>query len=534
MRKIFWIGLFFFSFACACQFEKGEFELPEKCFLIKILEGPTAKVIVPVSFQPTVIYPGISAQRITDRIELKCQYLSQLQPQLHLTIKNISSELLERIWMIVLDEENGEILDYNAVNWEKDKVIVVGNLSPGEEFSFALNIKLSSLPALFRLDFLQVFQRLAYASDQDSTLWRKIWTIEPQTKLTFQVTPQSQQRIRDNEPRWSPGMEWIAFTEFNYDQSELSSRIFIIHPDGSSRRQITPTGKWSESPVFSPNGKYLLYLCQSRTPTSSQDICLKSISSGQELVLIRGDGYYCRDGNCWDGSGYQEFISQLGYSEFFQDKLYRPNWSPEGNLIIFFAQESEPAPAPVIKKNRFLLLGMKFDPSQNLPSSAPFLLGKIYDGDTISNSNFYLDLDECKPNLLSFGDMLCFLKEFTASSPGSFVQRASFYGIARIKMNDLLANPSDYLGNYIQQVYDIRNFKKQIRGWYINFLDYSSAVSGIIFTVKLNDTLADLYLLKTDKNFQVLKEPELFYSNGWLNISPDFPVSVLKESYRND
>jgi len=538
MRKIFWIGLFLFSFACACQFEKEEFELPERFFLIKILEGPTAKVIAPESFQPTVIYPGISAQRITDRIELKCQYLSQPQPQLHLTIKNISPEPLKRIWMIALDEENGEILDYNAVNGEKDKVIVVGNLSPGEEFSFDLNIKLSSLPAIFRLDFLQVFQKLAYASDKDSSIYRKIWTLEPQTKLPFQVTPKSQQRIRDNEPRWSPGMEWIAFTEFNYDQSELSSRIFIIHPDGSSRRQITPTGKWSESPVFSPNGKYLLYLCQSRTSSSSQDICLKSISSGQELVLIRGDGYYCRDGNCWDGSGdYQEFISQLGYSEFFRDKLYRPNWSPEGNLIIFFAQESELAPAPVVYKNRYLLLGMQFDPSQNLPISAPFLLGKIYDGDTISNSNFYLDLDECIPNLLSSGDMLCFLKEFTASSPGSFGKKASFYGIARIKMNDLLANPSDYLGNYTQLVYDIRAFKKQIQGdkkFYINSLDYSPVVSGVIFTVKLKDTLADLYLLRVDKNFQVLEEPELFYSNGWLNISPDFPVSVQKEFYRND
>ena len=104
-------------------------------------------------------------------------------------------------------------------------------------------------------------------------------------------------------------------------------------------------------------------------------------------------------------------------------------------------------------------------------------------------------------------------------------------------MNDLLANPSDYLGNYTQLVYDIRAFKKQIQGdkkFYINFLDYSPVVSGVIFTVKLKDTLADLYLLRVDKNFQVLEEPELFFSDGWLNISPDFPVSVLKESYRND
>ena len=531
MRKILPLGLFFFLFICACLFEGGEFELPEKSFLVKILEGSEAKVITPVGYQPLVIYPGLSAQRITDRIELKARYLSQPSPYLQLTIKNISSEPLRRIWMIVLDEENGEILDYNAVNGEKDKVIVVGNLSPEEEFSFDLNIKLSSLPAIFRLDFLQVFQKLAYASDKDSPIYRKIWTMEPQTKSSFQLTPKSQQRIRDNEPKWSAGMEWIAYTEFNYDQPELSSRIFIIHPDGSSRRQITPTGKWSESPVFSPNGKYLLYIGQGRTLTSSQDICLKSIKGGNELVLIRGDGYY------WDGTEYKDFISQLGYNSFHQNKVYRPQWSPDGKLVIFFAQESELAPAPVIKKNRHILLGMKFDPEENLPSSAPFLLGKIYDGDSITSSYFFTDLGECVPDFLSGGDFLCFLKEFTTSSPGDFARKPSFYGIARIKMNDLLANPSDYLGNYTQLVYDIRAFKKQIQGdkkFYINFLDYSPVVSGVIFTVKLKDTLADLYLLRVDKNFQVLEEPELFFSDGWLNISPDFPVSVPKESYRND
>lgn len=61
-----------------------------------------------------------------------------------------------------------------------------------------------------------------------------------------------------DNPDWSPDGKWIVFHS-HVDQPDIQSQIFLIHPDGTGRKQITHfnTGTHVASSTFSPDGKWL-------------------------------------------------------------------------------------------------------------------------------------------------------------------------------------------------------------------------------------------------------------------------------------
>lgn len=64
-------------------------------------------------------------------------------------------------------------------------------------------------------------------------------------------------------PDWSPNGKWIGFT--------ASGDVWLVHPDGSNRHQVTTLGTLSFSPVFAPNGKRIAYTNGSTVWTSKLD-----------------------------------------------------------------------------------------------------------------------------------------------------------------------------------------------------------------------------------------------------------------------
>jgi TolB protein len=63
-----------------------------------------------------------------------------------------------------------------------------------------------------------------------------------------------------DNPDWSPDGKWILFHS-HVEQSNPQSQYFLIHPDGSGRRQVThfPKGTHVASASFSPDGKSIVF-----------------------------------------------------------------------------------------------------------------------------------------------------------------------------------------------------------------------------------------------------------------------------------
>lgn len=64
-----------------------------------------------------------------------------------------------------------------------------------------------------------------------------------------------------DNPDWSPNGKWILFRSHDVDDPRVQSQIFLIHPDGSGRRQVTRFSKGTHvlSSSFSPDGKSIVF-----------------------------------------------------------------------------------------------------------------------------------------------------------------------------------------------------------------------------------------------------------------------------------
>jgi TolB protein len=63
----------------------------------------------------------------------------------------------------------------------------------------------------------------------------------------------------DQFPTWSPTGSLISFERVAVEGVEDSWSIWVMRPDGSGRRRITPRGTFAHSPSWSPDGKRIVY-----------------------------------------------------------------------------------------------------------------------------------------------------------------------------------------------------------------------------------------------------------------------------------
>jgi len=497
------------------------------CFQIIVDQDYQVTVIPPLAFSSTVDYPGLKPERVSDQISIQSWISSQNPTELVIEVTNIGSNNLSRLWLVGELQIGGEVLNQDALNKGDHPILVFGPISPGQKYSRTITLNITEFPCNLLWDPLKIIDRVVYSSDYRLPLYWRLWSSNLSGGNQVQITNFQNPSIRNGRPAWTPGMDWIGF-----DYSPLPKKgIAIIHPDGSHFQIIAEEN--SSQINFFPDGKSILYLCSYRIPTSTDDICLNDLSGTRETVLIRGDGYY------WDGSQYQTYTPLQGDSAWHYTTLYQPRLSPDGQKIVFMAQVPNLASGPGGNLiNRWVLLDAKFDPATMSLQGPPEVSGKLFDGNTLGNANNYLGLYEFVPSFSPDGKNLIGFLKIQKRNTATKKFQLDFYGLVRIKIEDLMSQPSTvYLGNanYLDRIYNITNFSNSVKAFYINFQDYSPEVGGILFTVKFDDLYASLYLLQVDSSFQrptPLKDPKVFVQNAYFNAYPDVSTPLLPGFYR--
>jgi len=386
----------------------------------------------------TVDYPGLDAERHINDLDLAAS-LNSGNTALTVTVTKSSGNPAKRIWGIVVETENIEVLNPDAINRNDQPIFVFGPYAAiPEDVSRKIRVNITDLPASLKLDFIEVKDRFGYSSNEGlpSSLKRLIWTMSLSGSGKYQLINSTADRLFQPTMAWSPGMEWITFDQIDYGAT-YDRRIYIIHPDGSHQRPISPSGEYSNQPSFSPTGKSIVYECMARAPASSWDICLADLSGASERDIIRGDGYYW-DGDFLNGGTYQQFMA----GGFYRTLLYNPVFSPDGQHLLFTANDAQQSMSPNASANRMELLEMGFDPVNNRAISAPRILGSLINGTTITDSTGFIGLGECNP---SYGpdnsSIFCFLKKFsktlilaeylaTGKTTGTFTKKDTLDGEA--------------------------------------------------------------------------------------------------------
>jgi len=533
-KKLFISLLLLFTLITSCGFGDGSFELnPGEntgggdnyhsgiYFMIEVTGDFQVMVTPPERFSPLVNYPGIDAVRVSDQIQFQSWFSGDKHNKLVIEIINMGQDTINRVWLVGVAQRNVKVLNPDARNKNNQPVFVLGPIPAGGAYSRKITVEFNGFPAILKWDTIQVNNRVAYASDFGQSTSTRLWSSDLSGQLQFKITDFKDSFIKNGRSGWSPGMEWIAFDYFGTSKEGIA----VVHPDGSHFKFLFLN---SNQPSFFPDGKHIFYSCHDRIPTSAYDICVNDLSGLNEQVLIRGDGYY------WDGSAFQTYTPLQGDSAWLYKVLYNPRLSPDGKRIVFMAQEPEQALGPgggMI--NRWRLLDAEFDPGKMTLESKPRLTGKLFDGDTLSNSNYYIGLYEFIPSFSPDGTNLVGFLKIQKRNPSTKKWSLDFYGLARLKIAELQSQPSSvYLGNYLTRIYDIRNFSSQIDALYINFQDYSPEVGGIIFSVKFDAFYGSLYLLRVDDNFQPLGAPEVFIRNAFFNAYPDISTPMVPGYYR--
>ncbi len=486
------------------------------CFQIIIAQNYQVTVLPPLSFSSTVDYPGIKANRVSDAVGVQSWVSSQAPLTLVIQVTNISSATISRLWMVGELQIGGGALNPDALNQGDHPVFVFGSMAPMASYSRTLSLEIGAFPCTLLWDPFKINNRVAYFSDyQMAGVWR-IWSSNLSGGNQLQITNSPDPNVRHGRAVWAPGMEWIAF-----DYLGSPNGVALVHPDGSHQ---TILAERAAEASFAPSGKRLIYSCDNRVSPMTSDICSKDLDGTTEQDLIRGDGYY------WDGTTYQTYTPLQGDSAWLYKTLYRPRLSPGGTTMVFMAQTPNLAPEPTNADTgqpstlfyRWMLLEAPYDPAHNSIGAPPELAGKIFDGNTLSNSHNYIKLYEWVPSFSPDSkNLVGFLKIWTRSSTSQKFS-INFYGLARIRIAQLRNQPPTvYLGDYLTTIKDTRTFSGNVGAYYLNFQDYSPEVSGIIFTVKMSDNYSNLYLLNVDTSYNSSGAPALFLNNAYFNAYPN-------------
>jgi Tol biopolymer transport system component len=107
----------------------------------------------------------------------------------------------------------------------------------------------------------------------------------------------------DIDPVWSPGGQWIAFSRIKSitpvgpaggrPRERAISALFLVHPDGSGLRRVTPWGIDIAGPDWSPDGQSIAFSAKENFPAPAQIWLIRADGSNRHAItnVTRNTGF---------------------------------------------------------------------------------------------------------------------------------------------------------------------------------------------------------------------------------------------------
>lgn len=217
-------------------------------------------------------------------------------------------------------------------------------------------------------------KRLAFVSTRAKGT-ADIWILDLRRHRSRNLTQGAGGNFR---PSWSPDGKWLAFssdrntpvrpTAGRFEQLQEAS-IYVMRPDGSGLRRLTPAGRFSGSPQWSTDGKQVVFydmdVAQTQTARAGMpggavsQIVAVDVLSGARTALTSGPGlkvqpqfvrgavaYLVKEG---EHAGLASTSSDLGTA----GNMRNPAWSPDGKQVVYqrLNLANRPQNSPLFSKN---------------------------------------------------------------------------------------------------------------------------------------------------------------------------------------
>ncbi|HZP48606.1 MAG TPA: hypothetical protein VFB07_08730 [Vicinamibacterales bacterium] len=198
-----------------------------------------------------------------------------------------------------------------------------------------------------------------------------LWTLDLRTKAARAVTSGPGGDFR---PAWSPDGAWIAFSSDResdlpfahgrWEHLQLAD-LYIVHPDGSGLKRLTPHGDFCGSPKWTPDSRHVVAYCMSAEQTLDnrravqehpEDTHLVSVdvTSGARSEMKAGPGVKFNPSLLADGS--LAYIRKDGDPGIYyadgrrgpKGEIRFASWSPGGERVVF--HKRVPFDGPVWKQ----------------------------------------------------------------------------------------------------------------------------------------------------------------------------------------
>ena len=186
----------------------------------------------------------------------------------------------------------------------------------------------------------------------------------PDTEIySMRADGSRERRLTDNEsgdtaPSWSPSGRRIAYqhgTGSAPSSNHVNGEIFIMKSDGSGKRRLTKNDVYDGEPVWSPNGRWILFVSARARETAGDLELYKMRPDGSRVTRLTSDQSDSREGD-WSPNGrWVVFSRGKGERQLFKVRsdgthytrlthsslsTFSPTWSPNGKWIAFIGESS--------------------------------------------------------------------------------------------------------------------------------------------------------------------------------------------------
>jgi Tol biopolymer transport system component len=192
-----------------------------------------------------------------------------------------------------------------------------------------------------------------------------LWTMDLKTRRAKALTSGPGGDFR---PAWSPDGQWIAFSSdrgsdmpFGHGRWEHLHLVdlYLVHPDGSGLKRLTPHGNFCGSPKWTPDSRRVVAYCMTAeqtldnrrfTPEHPEDTRIVSIdiASGAQTDVQAGAGVKFNPSLLAGGAlAYLRKDDEQGVyysngSRGPQGQIRGASWSPDGTRVVFHKRLTAP------------------------------------------------------------------------------------------------------------------------------------------------------------------------------------------------